>query len=79
MAIESYQFRSASYWLGFVFAGQAFTVSHREIIPAQGTFYLQISTSKDCITHITNRNIISGREQLGIKLIKNPTPRKKNH
>lgn len=73
MAIESYQFRSASYWLGFVFAGQAFTVSHRAIIPAHRTLYLQITTSNDRITHITNRNIISGREQLGIKMIKNPS------
>jgi hypothetical protein len=70
--IESYQFRSAPYWLGFVFAGQAFTVSHREVIPARGTSFIQISTNKDVITHITNRTIISSREQVGIKLIKSP-------
>lgn len=73
MALTSYQFRGQPYWLGFVFAGQAFTISHREIIPAGGSLNLQISTGKDTITHITNRTIISQGEQLGIKLIKAPS------
>lgn len=72
MALTSYQFRGQPYWLGFVFAGQAFTVSHREVIPAGKSLNIQISTGKATITHITNRTIVSQGEQLGIKLIKAP-------
>jgi len=72
MALTSYQFRNQPYWLGFVFAGQAFTISYRDIIPAGRTLFIQISTGKDTITHITNMTIISQSEQLGIKLIKSP-------
>lgn len=73
MALMSYQFRNQPYWLGFVFAGQAFTVSYRDVIPAGRTLGIQISTGKDTITHITNRTIISQGEPLGIKLIKAPS------
>lgn len=72
MAITSYQFRNQPYWLGFVFAGQAFTISCREIIPAGESLNIQISTGKETITHIPNRTIVSQSEQLGIKLIKSP-------
>ncbi|MCX8132231.1 MAG: hypothetical protein N3I35_19320 [Clostridia bacterium] len=72
MAITSYQFRGQPYWLGFVFAGQAFTVSYRTMIPAGESLNIQISTGKDTITHITNRTVVSQGEQLGIKLIKSP-------
>ncbi len=73
MALTSYQFRNQPYWLGFVFAGQAFTVSYRSTIKPGDTLYIQISTGKDTITHITNRIITSQLEQLGIKLIENPS------
>lgn len=72
MALTSYQFRGQPYWLGFVFAGQAFTVSYREIIPAGRNLNIQISTGKNTITHVTNRIVISQSEQLGIKLTKSP-------
>ncbi|MDD4237020.1 MAG: hypothetical protein PHT62_00490 [Desulfotomaculaceae bacterium] len=72
MALTSYQFRNQPYWLGFVFAGQAFTISYRQIIPAGKSLNVQISTGKDIITHVTNRTIISQGEPLGIKLIKSP-------
>lgn len=72
MALTSYQFRNQPYWLGFVFAGQAFTVSYRVVIPAGKSLDIQISTGENTITHITNRAIISQGEQLGIKLIKSP-------
>lgn len=72
MALTSYQFRNQPYWLGFVFAGQAFTFSRREIISAGRSLNIQISTGKDTITHVTNRTIVSQSEQLGIKLIKSP-------
>lgn len=73
MAITSYQFRNQPYWLGFVFAGQAFTVSHRETIQPGTDLNIQISTGKNTITHITNQSIVSQSEQLGIKLIKSPS------
>lgn len=72
MALSSYQFRGQPYWLGFVFAGQAFTISHRENILAGKSINIQITTGEETITHVTNRTIISQGEQLGIKLIKNP-------
>jgi len=72
MALTSYQFRNQPYWLGFVFAGQAFTISYREIIPPRSSLNIQISTGKETITHITNQTIVSQGEQLGIKLIKSP-------
>jgi len=72
LAITSYSFRNQPYWLGFVFAGQAFTLSHREVIPAGETLNIQISTGEESITHIPNRTIVSQGEQLGIKLIKSP-------
>lgn len=72
MALTSYQFRNQPYWLGFVFAGQAFTVSYRCTIEPGDSLYMQISTGKDTITHITNRTVASQAEQLGIKLIENP-------
>lgn len=72
MAITSYQFRNQPYWLGFVFAGQAFTFSYRETLLPGRSLYIQISTSKDTITHVTNQTVISQGEQLGIKLIKSP-------
>jgi hypothetical protein len=72
MALTSYQFRNQPYWLGFVFAGQAFTVSYRASIPAGGALNIQISTGESTITHISNRTIISQCEQLGIKLFKSP-------
>ncbi|WP_045516268.1 hypothetical protein [Clostridium sporogenes] len=73
MAISSYQFRNQTYWLGFVFAGQAFTISCKKIIFPGKSLNIQISTGKNTITHITNQRIISQREELGIKLIKSPT------
>ena len=72
MALTSYQFRNQPYWLGFAFAGQAFAVSFRSMIEPGGSLYIQISTGKDTITHVTNRTITSQAEQLGIKLIENP-------
>ena len=72
MALMSYQFRNQPYWLGFVFAGQAFTISHREVIMPNRSLNIQISTCKETITHITNQSIISQGEQLSIKLIRNP-------
>lgn len=72
MALTSYQFRNQPYWLGFTFAGQAFTVSYRGMIEPGNSIYIQISTGKDTIAHITNRTITSQVEQLGIKLIENP-------
>ncbi|EPY2274810.1 hypothetical protein ACXAUS_003720 [Clostridium sporogenes] len=72
MAISSYQFRNQPYWLGFVFAGQAFTVSCRKIVLPGKSLNIQISTGKNTITHIKDQRIISQGEQLGIKLIKNP-------
>jgi len=72
MALTSYQFRNQPYWLGFVFAGQAFTVSYRENLAPGKSLNIQISTGKDTITHVTNRTIVSQSEQLGIKLIKSP-------
>jgi hypothetical protein len=72
MALTSIPFSNMPYWLGFVFAGQAFTISHRATIPPGQSLNLQITTGKDTITHITNRRIVSGSEQLGIKLLKNP-------
>lgn len=72
MALTSYQFRNQPYGLGFVFAGQAFTLSYRSLIPVGGSLNIQITTGEDTITHITDRRIISQSEQLGIKLIKNP-------
>lgn len=72
MALTSYQFRNQPYWMGFVFAGQAFTVSYRDKIAAGKSLNIQISTGKETITHVTNRTIISQSEQLGIKLIKSP-------
>jgi len=72
MALTSYQFRNQPYGLGFVFAGQAFTVSYRSMIKHGASLYIQISTGKDTITHVTNRMITSQIEQLGIKLIENP-------
>lgn len=73
MAISSYQFRNQPYWLGFVFAGQAFTISCKEIIFPGKSLNIQISTGKNTIMHIKDQRIISQREELGIKLIKNPT------
>ncbi|HAQ40216.1 MAG TPA: hypothetical protein DCM73_04830 [Clostridiales bacterium] len=72
MALTSYQFRNQPYWLGFAFAGQAFTVSYRSTIEPGNSLYIQISTGKDTIAHITNRTITSQVEQLGIKLIESP-------
>ncbi len=72
MALTSYQFRNQPYWLSFVFAGQVFTLSYRTSIPAGASLNIQISTSEDTITHITDRRIVSQSEQLGIKLLKNP-------
>jgi hypothetical protein len=72
MALTSIPFSNMPYWLGFVFAGQAFTLSHRATIPPGQSLNIQITTSKDTITHITDRRIVSGSEQLGIKLLKNP-------
>jgi hypothetical protein len=72
MALTSYQFRNQPYGLGFVFAGQAFTISYREIILPSKSLNIQISTGKETITHITNQTIVSQGEQLGIKLIKTP-------
>lgn len=72
MALTSYQFRNQPYWLGFLFAGQAFTVSYRSRIEPGNSLYIQISTGKDTITHMTNRTVTSQFEQLGIKLIENP-------
>jgi len=72
MALTSYQFRNQPYWLGFVFAGQAFTISHRETILPGRSLNMQISTGKDTITHVTNQTIVSQCEQLSIKLIKSP-------
>lgn len=72
MALTSYQFRNQPYGLGFVFAGQAFTVSYRSTIKPGNSLYIQISTGKNTITHITDRIITSQVEQLGIKLIENP-------
>ena len=72
MALTSYQFRNQPYWLGFVFAGQAFTISHREKIEPGKSLYIQITTGKDTITHVANRIVISQAGQLGIRLIKNP-------
>lgn len=72
MALMSYQFRNQPYWLGFVFAGQAFTISHREVIMPGKSLNIQISTGKETITHITNQSIISQGEQLSIKLIRSP-------
>ncbi|MGE5328515.1 MAG: hypothetical protein ACM3KR_03280 [Deltaproteobacteria bacterium] len=72
MALTSYQFRNQPYGLGFVFAGQAFTVSYRAVIPGGRTLFIQISTGENTITHITNMTIISQSGQLGIKLIKSP-------
>ncbi|MDF2591177.1 MAG: hypothetical protein K0S75_643 [Clostridia bacterium] len=72
MALTSYQFRNQPYWLGFVFAGQAFTISHRETILPGRSLNMQISTGKDTITHLTNQTIVSQCEQLSIKLIRNP-------
>lgn len=72
MAISSYQFRNQPYWLGFVFAGQAFTISYRKTIMPGESLNIQISTGENTITHITNRSIISQGQQLGIKLIKKP-------
>ena len=73
MALTSYQFMNQPYWLGFVFAGQAFTVSYRQTLKPKEILNIQISTSDDTIAHLTNRTIISSLEQIGIKLIKNPT------
>ena len=73
MALTSYQFRNQPYWLGFTFAGQAFTISYRSTINPGNSLYIQISTGKDTITHVTNRTITSQAEQLGIKLIENPS------
>ncbi|HSO59281.1 MAG TPA: hypothetical protein VLQ66_13785 [Paenisporosarcina sp.] len=73
MALTSYQFRNQPYWLGFVFAGQAFTFSYREVIPPGESLNIQISTGKESITHVPNRTIVSQGEQLGIKLIKSPS------
>ena len=72
MALTSYQFRGQPYWLGFVFAGQAFSISYRSVIPPYGCLNLQITTGEDTITHITSRTIVSQCEQLGIRLIKSP-------
>jgi hypothetical protein len=72
MALTSIPFSNMPYWLGFVFAGQAFTLSHRTTIPPGQSLNIQITTGKDTITHITNRRIVSQSEQLGIKLLKNP-------
>jgi hypothetical protein len=72
MAITSYQFRNQPYWLGFVFAGQAFTVSYRVNMPPGSVLNIQITTGENTITHVTNRSIVSSGEQLGIKLIKSP-------
>lgn len=72
MALTSYQFRNQSYWLGFVFAGQAFTISYSSTIEPGNSLYVQISTGKDTITHVTNRIITSQIEQLRIKLIESP-------
>jgi hypothetical protein len=72
MALTSYQFRNQPYWLGFLFAGQAFTVSYRSTIKPGNSLYIQISTGKDTMTHVTNRTVTSHVEQLGIKLIENP-------
>lgn len=72
MALTSIPFSNMPYWLGFVFAGQAFTLSHRATIPPGQSLNIQISTGKDTITHITDRRITSQSEQLGIKLLKNP-------
>lgn len=72
MALTSIPFSNMPYWLGFVFAGQAFTLSHRATIPPGQSLHVQITTGKDTITHITNRRIVSQSEQLGIKLLKNP-------
>ena len=70
MALTSIRFSNMPYWLGFVFAGQAFTLSHRTTLPAGQSLNLQISTGKDTITHITDRRIVSQTEQLGIMLLK---------
>lgn len=72
MALTSYQFRGQPYWLGFVFAGQAFTVSYRGTVKPGESLYIQISTGESTITHVTNRTVVSQGEQLGIKLIKSP-------
>jgi hypothetical protein len=72
MALTSIPFSNMPYWLGFVFAGQAFTLSHRATIPPGQRLNIQISTGKETIAHITDRRIVSGSEQLGIKLLKNP-------
>ncbi|MEH7443023.1 hypothetical protein V7201_12020 [Bacillus sp. JJ1122] len=72
MALTSIPFSNMPYWLGFVFAGQAFTLSHRTSIPPGQSLNIQITTGKDTITHITDRRIVSQSEQLGIKLLKNP-------
>lgn len=72
MALTSIRFSNMPYWLGFVFAGQAFTLSHRTTISAGQSLNIQITTAKDTITHITDRRIVSQSEQLGIKLLKNP-------
>lgn len=72
MALSSIRFSNMPYWLGFVFAGQAFTLSHRTTIPVGHSLNIQITTGKDTITHITDRRIVSQSEQLGIKLLKNP-------
>lgn len=72
MALTSLRFSNQPYWLGFVYAGQAFTLSHRATIPAGHSLNIQITTGKDTITHITDRRIVSQAEQLGIKLLKNP-------
>lgn len=70
MALTSLRFSNMPYWLGFVFAGQAFTLSHRTTLPAGQSLILQISTAKDIITHLTDRRIISQSEPLGIMLLK---------
>ena len=72
MAISSYQFRNQPYWLGFVFAGQAFTISCTKIILPGKSLNIQISTGEHTITHIKDQRIVSQGEQLGIKLIKGP-------
>ena len=72
MALISYQFRNQPYWLGFVFAGQAFTISYRENIPAGDSLNIQITTGLETITHLTDMMIVSQDQQLSIKLIKNP-------
>ena len=72
MSIASYQFRNQPYELGFVFAGQAFTVSCRKIIFPGKSLNIQISTGENTITHIKNQRVISQGEQLRIRLIKNP-------